>query len=339
MTATPVTPTNPFAARNYLFTIVVPDLGAAIAFYRDLIGYLLVSRGVLGSRRSSAPGAGGQGRRFALLRPRENERGERGVIRLLEAPPKAAANRPRPQASLLDPGLAGLESMTGNDQEVFQKLTRAGIKTITPPILYYQIGVQPMAGGKTAWDFQDLEITTFIAFGPGGEHVFISQGKSLAGKPWPAWTEPGPVGPLGGCVLITLDRWPLFNFYNKVFGLIPTKDQYMNQEACNRVLGVPPDSYFRFGSLGDGVGCEWWEYRYGRPPVTPPFPTTLERTGLAMTTVLVDDLDNIRSRVQSAGIGILGEGALPTPEAEDQKGFTIRGAVGELIEIVARPGA
>lgn len=70
-------------------------------------------------------------------------------------------------------------------------------------------------------------------------------------------------------------------------------------------------------------------------PAQPPFPTSLNRTGLAMTTPVVDDLAVVRENARRHALPILGDGALPTPEGERQ-GFYSRGAVGELLEIVQR---
>ena len=53
--------------------------------------------------------------------------------------------------------------------------------------------------------------------------------------------------------------------------------------------------------------------------------------------VEVTDVARHRAMVREAGIPIIGDGALPTPEHEYQEGFYIRGPVGELLEVVARP--
>ena len=55
-----------------------------------------------------------------------------------------------------------------------------------------------------------------------------------------------------------------------------------------------------------------------------------------MMTIIVDRLSEIRARAAANGIPILGEGAMPTPNAKSQDGIYIRGAVGELIEVIGR---
>jgi catechol 2,3-dioxygenase-like lactoylglutathione lyase family enzyme len=330
------TPTNPLAARNHIFTIVTPDLEASIRFYRDLMGYELLRQGKLAGRLPTVAGAGEPGRRYALIRAYEKIPSEKGIIRLLEAPSNAVANRPRPGASIMDPGLAVLECLSGDCDESYRKLTEAGIKTVSRPLYYTQTGVKALPGASERWDTKDIEIRTFSAFGPGGEQMFISTGISLNHQPWPKWEQPGLHGPFVASVILTLDRWPLFDFYTKALGLKPTKDQYAAQETLNSLIGAPPDTYYRFGNLGEEVTIEWWEYRQRKPAATPPFPTNLDRTGLAMSSILVDDLAPVRAMLKEAGINPIGEGALPTPEAESRDGIYLRGPVGELIEIIGR---
>jgi catechol 2,3-dioxygenase-like lactoylglutathione lyase family enzyme len=322
--------TNPLPASVRILTIVVPEYAAGLRFYAELLGFPVLREGrcpaALDPYRELAA------RRYALL---GDAAAEHGLLRLLEAPAGAAANRPHPAASLTNPGLAGLELMTRNDEEAFLRLKDAGVQTITPPLFYYQTGVEPLPGATSGWDFQDLEITTFVAYGPGGENVFISQGRTLGHKPWPAWTQPGLIGMGLSSVLISLDRWALFDFYGRAFGLKPSKDQLMAQDACNALIGAPTGTYFHFGGLGDGVGFEWWEFRDRKPAATPPYPTALNATGLAMATIAVPDLAAFTRRLAGVGIAPLARGALPTLSNETPDGVLLRGPVGELIEVIA----
>jgi len=49
----------------------------------------------------------------------------------------------------------------------------------------------------------------------------------------------------------------------------------------------------------------------------------------------VNDLAKCRAMCKAAGIQPVGEGALPLPGVAAREGFYLRGAVGELIEVVA----
>lgn len=327
--------TNPECVRSHIFTVVTPDMEASLRFYRDIIGYEVIQNGKLSGRLPTVPGVGGVGRRHALVRARAQPT-DTPLIRILEAPAGARSNRPRPGASLVDPGLGGVEVMTGNDAAAYLKLHQAGVKVISPPLLTAQTGVDPMPGATVEWDFGDIDVTSFVAYGPGGEEFFISQGKSMARKPWPIpWTDMNNIGAPIAIVMITLDRWPTWDFYSNVFGMKPTKDQYMGQDPTNMLLGAPVGSYFRFGGLADG-GFEWWEFRDRKPSDVPPYPTDLDRTGWAMVTLVVESLTAFRGRLKSLGISILGEGSLPSPGAMYRDGVYIRGPYGELLEVIGR---
>jgi hypothetical protein len=137
-----------------------------------------------------------------------------------------------------------------------------------------------------------------------------------------------------------LDRYPILDFYGKLLGITVGGDDYVGEEtlnykAVNLLAGAPPGSYFRvsrFSALRDEI----WEWRQWDPEVAPAWPTALDRTGLAMITLLVDDLSVARGRAKDAGFPILGEGAFPSPGRKTQDGFTLRGGVGELIEVIGR---
>jgi catechol 2,3-dioxygenase-like lactoylglutathione lyase family enzyme len=327
--------TNPLATRNYIYTVVTPDMAASIHFYRDVMGFELVEQGKLEGRLPTVAGVGGTGRKYALLRAFENIPSETGVIRLLEAPAGAAANRPRPDAQEWNPGFFAFDCWARDVEESHRRLTAAGIKTISEPLYYFHDDVKLLSGdsGKT---LGNIELKSYSAFGPAGEQMFISGGISKDKKPWPAWQYPGLHGPFITDVIVCLDRWPVWEFYEKAFGLKVTKDAYSAQDNINKLSGLPEGTYYRFGGVGDGANIEWTEFRQWNPAEITVYPTDLDRTGAAMITMLVDDLPRVRKMVADAGIKVLGEGALPTPGAKYQDGLYVRGAVGELIEVIAR---
>ena len=100
----------------------------------------------------------------------------------------------------------------------------------------------------------------------------------------------------------------------------------------DELIGAPHDSYFLWGNVGAGVSIEVWEFKAASGTL---YPTSLDRTGLAMLTMRVGDLHKCRALCDSNGIEPVGEGALPMPGNPEPKGFTLRGAVGELIEVIA----
>ncbi len=319
------TPTNPLAARANIYTVVTPDMAASIHFYRDVMGYELIDSGALAGPLPTVPGVGFVGRKYALIRPFE---AENGVVRLLEAPAGAAPNRPRPGALPWDPGFAVIECGARDYDESYRKLTEAGIKTISPPKYYFFHDVEPLPGvvgpPKTQYD-----IRSYSPYGPAGEQLFIT---TNVRDDRPEWKFPGLHSPLGNTVLACLDRGPVWDFYAKIFGLKPTSDIVCQQESTNELIGAPPDTYFRWGGLGQGVSIEWDAYR---KPSGTTYPTYLDRTGLAMFTLRVNDIAKVRGACRAAGVELAGEGALPTPDSARPDGFYLRGAVGELIEVIA----
>ena len=105
------------------------------------------------------------------------------------------------------------------------------------------------------------------------------------------------------------------------------------QRNANELMGGPADNYFLWGFLGRDVRIELEEHRQPQGTV---YPTSLDRTGLAMMTLSVSDLTRARALCREAGITPVGRGALPLPGRPRPDGFTLRGAVGELIEVVGR---
>jgi catechol 2,3-dioxygenase-like lactoylglutathione lyase family enzyme len=314
-------PDNPFAARAAIYTIVAPDIEASVRFYRDVIGYQLLSRGVLADPIPRMAGVGQAGRPYALLRHAEHTISNRGIIRLLQAPAGAVANRARPGSRIIDPGLAVIECHPPHHWETaYHRLIEGGATTVAAPVFYYD----------------RIGFMAFSAFGPAGEQMFIACPLQRPDAP----NHDGLYGPFVQSSIMSMDRWAVISFYDDAFGLKSKDDDFVLQESINTMIGAPPGTYFSFGGIGGhgpgrGLALEWYEYRQWEPPVTPPWPTQLDRTGLAMTTIVIDRLAPFRDRLRERGIPIIGEGALPTPD-DWHGGVYIRGSQGELIEVVAR---
>jgi hypothetical protein len=64
-------PSNPLGVRAIIYTIVTPDLTASIHFYRNIMGFELISQGKLGVRPPKMEGVGEPGRAYALIRTME----------------------------------------------------------------------------------------------------------------------------------------------------------------------------------------------------------------------------------------------------------------------------
>ena len=314
----PIAGSNPLEAKIVVFNTVSPDVDASIVFYRDVIGMTLADDGTLPADITTAPGAGKAGRRYAILNMPESGRGSASV-RVLEAPRRAAANRPRPDSGPMDPGLLVMEGGARDPAESYHRLAAAGTPMISPPRYYWF--------RNTTWG-RDVDVMSYAPFGPGGEQLFITA--NIRGDR-AEWTSPGVHSGFGNAAITSLDQRPMEAFYGQALGLKRTSQMECYQRNTNQLIGAPDDGYFLWGNIGTGVSIELWEFKAASGIK---YPTSLDRTGLAMLTIRVNDIAKCRAMCRAAGIKTVGEGALPMLGNAEPEGFTLRGAVGELIEIV-----
>jgi catechol 2,3-dioxygenase-like lactoylglutathione lyase family enzyme len=242
------------------------------------------------------------------------------MVRVLEAPPDARPNRPRPGSGPGDPGLLVMEGGTRDPAESYHRLASAGKPMISPPRYYWYRNI--------TWG-RDIDVMSYAPFGPGGEQMFITA--NIRGDR-PQWPHPGVHSGFNNAAITTLDQRPADAFYEQALGIRRTSQMDAFQKNCNQLIGAPDDAYFLWGNIGSGVSIEIWEYKARSGTM---YPTSLDRTGLAMLTIRVNDLAKCRAMCKAAGIRPVGEGALPVPGGARREGFYLRGAVGELIEVVA----
>jgi catechol 2,3-dioxygenase-like lactoylglutathione lyase family enzyme len=323
----PTTDRNATGVRINMFTVVTPDLSASAAFYTTLLGYARVGEGQV----PTALGQGLAGRRYILL---QHSGSDEGMLRLLQAPPGAGANRPRPGSRPWDKGFGAVECSTADIEESYQTLTRAGVKTLSPPTYYFYRDMRRLNG--SALYPKSLDTLTYVPIGPAGELVYISVvlpdnfGMKFIGL------HTG----CHNCFLVNQDREPTLAYYNAVFGLKPIAEYEgtrSSQRAVSRLLGESLDSRVLAGGMGDNFGMEYMQW-------TPPagiaaqfWPQSLDRTGHAMMTMSVNDPDAVRARVVAAGLTIESGQPLPLPGSERPDGFVLRGVCGEQIEVIAHP--
>ena len=214
-----------------------------------------------------------------------------------------------------------MECLARDPAESYRLLSNARTPMISSPRYYAFRSIQMGRG--------DLDVMSYSPFGPGGEQMFITA--NLRGDR-PDWTLPGVHGNFGSAVIITLDQRPVETFYAKVLGLGKIDEMQCYQRNVNDLIGAPKDTTFLWSFLGQGVSIEVEQYLV---PEGNTYPTALDATGLAMITLRVNDLEHCRAMCRDAAIPLIAEGALPLPGRTKPEGFTLRGAVGELIEVVA----
>ena len=315
---TPPEESNPLEAKIVVFTTVSPDVDASIRFYRDVIGMTLADEDKLPADLTTAPGTGKGGRRYAILHMRGSSLSAQ--VRVLEAPRGAPANRPRPDSGPMDPGLLVMEGITRDPAESYHRLASANTPMISPPRYYYF--------RNTTWR-RDVDVMSYAPFGPGGEQMFITA--NVRGDR-PEWTLPGLHSGFANAAVTSLDQRPVDAFYEKALGLKRTSQMECFQRNANQLIGAPDDGYFLWGNIGSEVSIEVWEFKAARGTL---YPTSLDRTGLAMLTIRVNDLGKCRQMCEANLIEPVGQGALPLYGNAQPNGFTIRGAAGELIEVIA----
>ncbi|MSO97830.1 MAG: hypothetical protein EXR11_06385 [Rhodospirillaceae bacterium] len=313
---TPIADSNPLGCKIVTFTTVSPDVKASIKFYRDVIGMSLADEGTLPDGLTNAPGVGKKGRHYAIMNMPETKSAE---VRILEAPKNATANRPRPTSGPNDPGLLVMEGGTRDPAESYHKLASAGTPMISPPRYYWF--------RNTTWG-RDVDVMSYAPFGPGGEQMFITTEINSDRHPW---KYSGLHSGFFNTAVTSLDQRPLDAFFENAFGLKRTSQMECFQKNANELVGAPPDTYFLWGNVGSGVSIEVWEVKAAKGTT---YPTSLDRTGLAMITLRVNDVAKCRAMCATAGITPVGEGALPLVGRASPGGFTLRGAAGELIEVV-----
>jgi catechol 2,3-dioxygenase-like lactoylglutathione lyase family enzyme len=311
---TPRPESNPLEAKIIAFTTVSPDVDASIRFYRDMFDMTLAEDTTLPADISSAPGIGKAGRRHAVL-----TLGKSAAVRVLQAPPNARANRPRPGSSPLDPGLMIMETATRDVVDSYFKLASVNTPRISTPRYYLH---HENARGR------ELDLMSYSPFGPGGEQMFITADVRSERPEWPhANLHAG----FNNAAIMTLDQRLVDTFYGKALGLKRTGRGLTNQKNVNHLMGTPEDTFYLNGAVGFGISIEIFEFQVSSGIM---YPTALDRTGLAMLTMRVNDIKKCREMCKAAGIKPVGEGVLPLPGLAHREGFYLRGAVGELIEVV-----
>ena len=189
---------------------------------------------------------------------------------------------------------------------------------ISPPRYYFF--------RNTTWG-RDVDVMSYAPFGPGGEQLFITA--NIRGDR--TWSSPGVHNGFANAAITSLDQRPTEAFYEKALGLKRTSQMECFQRNTNQLIGANDDDYFLWGNIGSGVSIEVWEFKAA---IGTMYPTALDRTGLAMLTIRVNDIGKCRAMCAAAGIQSVGDGALPLIRNSEPGGFTLRGAVGELIEVV-----
>jgi hypothetical protein len=313
---------NPLGVSKVAFNMVSPDLAASKRLYKDCYEYDVVDEGTISKGQSEAPGIGAPGRKYISFQV--PGRASNVIVRVFEAPPGAVDNRPRPNSNALDPGLLVIEQGTPDPAESYARIKSFNVPTISTPRYYLYRNTNASNGDPNGRDF---DVMSYTSFGPGGEQLFTTAQVSSNR------TMPAPGARLhsgfGGTSVTSLDDRPVLAFYEKALGLRQTTVIGSYQNNNNDLVGVPRGSFHTWAQVA-GLG-EVWQYWAAKGTC---YPTSLDRKGYAMVTMQVKDFDGVKKLCAQNRIKIIGQGALPLPSRKPTQGFYIRGAVGELIEVI-----
>jgi catechol 2,3-dioxygenase-like lactoylglutathione lyase family enzyme len=283
-------------------TISTPDLAAALADYRDLLGLELAERGVVPAELAAswgAPGAAGQA--YALLCPTS---GAPCFLRLVEAPlhPDFLPTRSF--------GWAAFEISVQDVYGLAERLAGSGFDIVGPPKpipgLPYFVAMQALGRGREMVYFNEVAMDTPSSDLPKArspvDHIFI-------------------------VILATPDRPRTLAFLGDTLGLDEGGSYTLNYTMINKAFG-----------LEDGTQSTITMIQKGRLPIvevdgypdaaTPrPCFAGMLPPGNAMVTLTVDSLD-------------LGLGFIAPPVRRDgplyagRRVATTIGSAGELIELI-----
>ncbi len=317
--------TNMITGQLQAATVVTNCWEQSSRLYQTVFGYDLLEEGQLSAAQKAGltPKLG----RYSLWGYNSG-----AVVRLVELNDSTA--RPgRDGARAFDPGMAIIETGTTEVQATYERAIRARFGVISLPKDYRFEGPEPL--GKAVF-------RSFALFGPAGEQYFITQVMQRSGGESHLMRQgmQGVNAP-GNVDFGLADRQPVTEFWTAIMGLVPVTDLYANQPDVAEIMGGPPGMSFDMLLMGfekERVGLELDIYKPYHPDYDyQTYPTSFEKTGLAMATYPVADISSLAQAVERAGYEIVSRVGLPLRGRAAPSAIIVRGPVGELIELV-EPG-
>jgi len=285
-------------------TITVPDLDAAIAAWRDVLGLELCETGAVDAALAQSWGAGGcAGRSYAMLRPRS---GDAFWIRLVEQP------RHDGFVPTTTYGWAAYELTV---QDVFGwagKLAGSAFEIIGPP--------------KTIANMEPAFIPMQV-LGTGQEMIYLNE---VVGQ-MPGFELPRAASPVDRAFIVVLaakDRAASVRWYTEALGLEESATFTIPYSMINRAFALPADHQTTLTMVASGTMPVVEVDDYPAGVTERPCHSGLLPPGNAMVTLAVPDLD--ACAVEWIVPPAVREGAL----YEGRRAGTARGAAGELVELV-----
>lgn len=291
----------------FAVTLVVPDLDAVEAAYTRWLDYRVEARGRVDTAIAHGWGAAAMaGRRQLLLAPAS---GERVYLRFVESPPLDGT------AALRTLGWNATEILVQDPDALAARLAASPFRVIGPP-------------ANLAYN---EHIRALQALGPAGELLYLTRippGKSLF--------DLGSASTFVDRVFIVVvggrSAAEMLEFYGTVLGMPVTEARPTTVGVLNDAWGLPPEHQTLLGiaRFPRGFLVEVDEYPRGAGP-RPQRPGELP-PGMAIVSFVARDLDSVAARALAP------PAQLAAPPYDGRRALTLRGAAGELIELVTDAG-
>lgn len=304
-------------------TVVTNTWQQSYRFYNQGLGYQLLDEGELSPAQKKAFGKNLG--RYALLGYEEG-----AVIRLIELN-NALALPNRLGAKPWDTGICVFEAGTPDVMEFYRKMLSQRFGVISEPLLFTTKGAEPLG---------EVEMKSFALLAPSGEQMFVTEitrrvggisllkDKAVQGVNVPA-----------NVVISMQDRHAMTAFWTDVLGISPVNDLPLTQPEIPIIMGGIEGMGFDMCLMGHGmerIGLEQHVYGKYNPHYTyRNFPCSFELTGLASAAWQTNDANLVKSKLTSAGFGIISEVCLPTRTHATPEGIVSIGTLGEIIELLA----
>ncbi|MGH3261805.1 MAG: VOC family protein [Trebonia sp.] len=175
---------------------------------------------------------------------------------------------------------------------------------------------------------------SFAVRGPGDFWAFITTIQQVP-PPRELPVTPHYLSPVVNMPIATTDGASAVALYRDVLGIPPRLDGPVQDAGVNAIMCAPPDWAFHITVffIGDGMLCEHHIHPEGR--LTPTRrPSDALRSGPAVSTLLVDDLEAIIAAATAAGIKVRGPVTLDREPYGTRRVACVDGPNNEIVELV-----
>lgn len=294
----------------------VPDLRHAAAEWCEASGYQEIARYPVGAELAGLWGVEAGAHHEAVVSAVPGT--GRGFVRWIDT--RHVTGR---VAQVDYPGPFALEFFARDVDAVYDRFAQCqALRPLSVPVTY---NLEAIGSGTCR---------SFAIRGPGDVWLFITTMLSVP-PPRQLPVTPHFVAPVINMPIAGTARDPLVALYHDLLGIPIRFDGDVADADVNAIMGAPPDWAFRITVffLGDGQLCEQHIHPAQRLAADPT-PAGVLRSGPAIETLVVSDLDSIAARAREAGRAVRGPVRLDVPPYSGHRVACLDGVNGELLELV-----